>query len=306
MIGSVFIILISFSILWLFVWIWFFKGNKSSGEKAYKEGIKAFETGDYVKAKKILSKIKDIPDAKYNLGVAQLNLGEYEKAKECFEQILKTSPKNFDALFKLAEILQAEKNYDSALEKYNKAIIENSKNPECYLNISNIYCEKEDFNKALEVLEKANEIVPDNTQILFDIIKCKSKLANMEDEEECQKIMDEYTKLAERSDLPSEFHTSFAKVSAVCGDIEKTFENCQKAIALNSEDIEAYQLLGLVQLIMKDIEGAKNSLTIALNFQSNNKELHNIFSYVLCQTVSSCSLEKCRERYFKLIKKHLK
>lgn len=304
--GVIFAILILFSILWIFVWIWFFKGNKISSSNLYKVGNKAFENKDYKKAKKILSLITDSLEAKYKLGITHFNLGEYEQSRGCFEQILKNSPKNFDALFNLAKTLEAEKNITQALEFYNKALGENPKKIECYLSIGNLYQYQGDCVKAIETLEKALEFEPDNTNILFNIIKCKGELIDPENQEEYQKIIEEYINISDRSDLPLDFHFSFAKTYAKSGEIERSLEYCQKAIALNSEDIEAYQLLGLIQLLRQDVEGAKNSLAVALSFQPSNKETHNIFSYVLCQNVTSCTLNQCRENYYKLIKKHLK
>jgi len=309
LIGLIFLILIVFSIVWVLVWFWFFKPNETPGENFYKLADKAFESGDYKTAKELLLQIANInsnPDAKYKLGISFLKLKEYDDAKGCFEQLLKKSPKNLDFLSNLAQVFQLQKKYDEALDIYNKITSQTPKSEDGPVNIARVYYEKGDFSNALQALEKAKENSPDSSQILFSIIKCKSKMCNMDNDDECKQILDEYIKIANRNDLPAEFYTTIAKTYAMNGETDKTLEYCQRAISLNSEDIEAYQLLGLIQLIKDDIEGAKSNLTMALSFQPNNKESHNIFSYVLCQEVTSCSVAKCRENYYKLIKKHLK
>lgn len=308
MIGLIFIILIVFSVVWLFIWLWFFR-NGNAPRKS-KGAIKAFEHGNYKKAKELLLKTPDLEtnfENKYKLGLVHLKLDEYDEAKKCFEQVLKNSPKNFDALFNLAQVLQLQKKYTEALETYAKAAKENSKDIECSLNIGKIYYEQGDYNNALEVLEKTKEISPDNVQILFAIVKCKSELCDIENDAESQQIIDEYTKLVQSANLLKDFDISFAKVHAKIGNIDEAFQCCKNAIEKNAEDIEAYKLLGLIQLIQKDFSGAKNSLSIALNFQSNNPETHHLFSYLFCSHENGCALQRCRTKYYELLNKpHLK
>lgn len=309
MIGSIFIILLIFSAVWFLIWLWFFKSDSEPKVNFYKLGDKAFESGDYKNAKELFLQIANIAsnvEANRKLGISYLKLGEYDNAKACFEQIVKKSPKNIEAQISLAQILELQNKYDEALSIYNNIATISPKDPSGPVNIARIYSEKGDFAKAMETLEKAKKTLPDNSQILFSIIKCKSKLCNMENDNECQQIINEYAKIANRNDLPLEFNSAFAKAYAMKGDIEKALECSKKAIALNAEDVEAYQLLGLINLVKQDFDVAKSNLTVALNFQPNNKETHNIFSYVLCQSVTSCTLSKCRENYYNLIKKHLK
>jgi tetratricopeptide (TPR) repeat protein len=309
LIGSIFILLLIFSVVLFFIWRWFFDANKEPVENFYKLAQNAFESGDYKKAKDLFLKIKKIDsnmDAKYKLGITFLKLSEYQNAQECFEKVLKKQPQNIDVLSALAKVFRLKGDYNEAVNIYTKIVEKDSKNPEGLLNISQVYYEQNDYFKALEVLEKAKEKFSDNSNILFSIIKCNSKMKDMENDTECKEILEEYIKLSERKDLPPEFYTEIAKTYAMSGDSDNALEACQKAIALNSEDIHAYQILGLIQLIHQDLENAKTNLTIALNIQPSNKETHNVFSYLLCHQVDDCPLDKCRENYFELIKKHLK
>lgn len=291
------------------LWLWFFKEDKAPTENFYKQALKAFDAGDYKTAKELFLQISNLEsntDAKYKLGICCLKLKEYDEAKSYFEAVLKKVPKNSEALVHLAEVLQLQGNYDEAIELFNKLAKQDPKNPQNLINISNVYYDQSDFNKALETLEEANKKSPNDTKVLFSIVKCKNQLCDIENDEECKNILDEYIKLAENKDLPDEFNLAIAKAYAINGETDMAIEYCQKAISLKSEDMEAYQLLGLVQLIKLDFDKAKSNLTIALNFQPNNKETHNIFSYLFCKQVDDCPLQECREKYYKLVKKYLK
>lgn len=301
--------LIAFSTVWLCVWLWFFKTDNDPVDRHLREAEKAFEKGDYKKARDLLLKVKDLNSnttAKYKLGIAHLQLGEHEEAKICFEQIVKILPKNFDALANLAQTLQIQGKYDEALEAYAKAINENNKNIDCYLSVGRIYTEQQNFEKAIETFEKAKEVEPENVQVLFSISKCKIELCDVDDTEKYQQLIDECIKLSGSSDLPPDYDHSLAKVLAKSGDVDQALEYCKKAIEKNEKDVEAYKLLGLIQLINEDVAGAKNSLSMALNFQPKSLETHNIFSYLLCRQDDHCERNKCRQKYYKLVEKHLK
>ena len=105
-------------------------------------------------------------------------------------------------------------------------------------------------------------------------------MCNTDKDEDCQKVLQEYLSVAGRKDLPPEFYIEIAKAYALNGDIDNSLQNCKMAVQMKSEDTEAYQLLGLIALLKGDLEEAKNNLTIALHFQPDNQDTHNIFSYV--------------------------
>lgn len=309
MIGLIFVIIVVFSLVFFLIWLWFFKEDKKPVENFLKLALKAFEAGDYKKAKALFlqePKLNSNIDLKYKLGISYLKLGEYEEAKVCFEEILRKSPKNKEALNSLAQVLKLQGNYEEAIAIFEKLAKENPKQVDGDLNISSVYQVQGDFEKALSILEETNKKFPDNSKVLFEIAKCKSKMCDLENDEACKEMLEEFVKLSNRQDLPNEFHISIAKAYAINGEVEKSSESCQKAISLDSENMEAYQLLGLIQLVQQDFDKAKSNLTIALNFQPSNKETHNIFSYLFCKQVDDCPLQECREKYYKLVKKYLK
>lgn len=309
MIELVLIILIVFSIVWFLVWFWFFRNSSVDVEKIYLTGVNAFDALDFKKAKDVLLKIPNLdsnPDAKYKLGLAHFELGEYDNAKNIFEQILKVSPKSYDVLSDLARTLQLQGKMDQALENYLKIIKDNSSDINSYLAVAEIYNKNGDYDKAIEILEKAKEIVPQNAEVLFNILKNQSEVLDLDNQDNYELIINNYKSLIGNPDLPKEFDISIAKVFAQGGNMDGALQHCKKAIDTDDSDIDAYRLLGLIQLIQNDVAGAKNSLTMALNLQPSNVETHNIFSYLLCRQDEECEREKCRKKYYKLIEKYIK
>lgn len=305
--GLVILVFITFVIVLSVAWLWFFNLVKPQGDNFLKKGLKAFEKKDLLKAKELLNKSKKMtPEVLQKLGQSCFELGQYEEAQAHYEQLLINSPKNLEALSALAKILQIQGKSEEAIEVFEKNIAENGKDINSYLGLGDSHQALGDFQKALEILEKAKELQPENTEVLLSIAKCKSELFDPDNEEEAQKIIEEYKKIAELGNTPQDYEASIAKVYAKTGDIESAYDSCKKALELNDKDVESYRLLGLIQLINNDLEGAKNSLATALSFEKGDNETHNVFSYLLCLQVDDCTKGKCREKYFSLVKKHLK
>lgn len=309
--GLIFIILLLlvFSIVFFSVWLWFYKGDDFSIELSYFAGKSAFKSGNLKKAKEKLLKVKETkssPDVIKKLGIVHLNLKEFDEAKACFEQILKASPNDIDALTSLTQILQVQGRDEEALEIYNKLLSIDAKNVSYHINIANIYLKKGDNEKALETLLSAKEIAPDDKNVAFAITKLKSESCNVDDETGFNNLLDEYKQLSGEKNLPKDYDISIANLYAKNGEIDKAFNHCKKALEFNSEDVQASRLMGLIQLIKKDFAGAKNSLTAALNLQPSSKETHEIFSYLICNQDSGCERKKCRETYSKLVQRHIK
>ena len=309
MILLIFLILILFSSVFVGVWFWFYKNETLSCKDFYKQGMKAFKNKNYEKAKDLFSQAFSLDfkfeNVEYMLGVSLLSSGDCDNARKCFENILNSSPQNFNALFSMAQIMQKDKNYNEAEEFYNKALAENDKDSECYFNLGIISYKKQDYAKALELFEKTKELSPKNIQASSYITMCQGELCNFEREKFYKNIIKEYTKIAGRKDLPKEFGISLAKVYAKAGEANKALSACKKILASDSENVETYKLLGLIQLIKKDFTEAKNALSTAINLQPKDREVYEILSYLLCQQKDVCDRQKCREKYYEMVKKFL-
>lgn len=307
MIELIFIILIIFSIVFFLVWFWFFKNDQISNEKKYTAWQHAFDAGNYKKAKSIISQVSDFSinnDAKSKLGLTLIMMKEYDAAKTLFEEILKNSPSDTNALSHLAQIYRIQGRDAEALDLFTKILANNDKDVLALLNIGSIKIKQKCYTEALDVLEKAKITESENINVLFLITKCKGELCN--DPESCMQVIEEYKDLEERAISIDEYDISFAKLYAKAGKLDDALQYCKKALERNDADLEAYRLSGLIQLISNDLISAKNSLTMALNLQPGNVETHNIFSYLLCNQDSECEREACRLKYYNLIENYIK
>lgn len=295
--------------MFAFVWLWFFKPERESSNSLYKKGKKALAKKDYALAKDLFSQIflidPKFKDIEYLLGICLLELSEYDNAKICFENILKASPQNLHALLSMAQILQKQENDDTAQEFYNKALEEDNENPICYLNLGIIQYKKGDFSSALELFEKIKEKSSEYEQGLINIIMCQSQLCNFEDENECKKILEECTKLLKKKNLPKEFYNVLINLYARSGKIKEATALCKKVMTMDAENFEAYKILGLIQVIKKEFNEAKNTLSTAIHLQPKNQDLYEILSYIMCRQDDDSERQICRAKYYEIVKKFL-
>lgn len=309
MILIIFLILLLFSVLFAYIWLWFFKPEKASSKTLYKKGKKALKKQDYLAAKDLFSEIfliePNFQDVEYLLGICLQELGEYDNAKICFENILKNSPKNIQALLSMAQTLIKQEKDDEAQEFYNRVLEEDSENTICYLNLGLIQYRKQDYNAALEFFEKIKEKSEQYELAFIHIVMCKSQMCKFDDEKEYQNILNECTKLSKKKNLPKEFYNALINLYARAGKIKEAAALCKKVMMLDAENFEAYKILGLIQVIKKDFGEAKNTLSTAIHLQPKDEDLYEILSYIMCRQEDDSERQICREKYYEIVKKFI-
>lgn len=309
MIAIIVIILAIFIVALSAVWIWYVKNETSQQVDFYALATKAFEHGDFAKAEELLVRLLQSEpnsyEGRYLLGTTYMELGNYEKAKECFDKALKSSPTDQKALFNMAKVLEQQESYQEAKEFYQKAAAENPDNAEYSYGIGVVEFKQGNFKDAVAVFEKAVELNPDDGTAVFYLAKSRAEMCDYSSLENAQQVIEEYLKIAKTPNLPKEFDVSLALAYAKTGQIDKTLAACQRALETDSENVETYKILGLAQLIKRDLASAKNTLTTGLHLDPSNEELHDILSYVLCQQKNRCALQECRDKYKDAIGKFL-
>lgn len=144
-------ILILFSFLWLIIWAWFFRIPKETLIRIKDIGQKAFDKGDYKRAKELIVRaLKNGSNAKlkYQLAVCHLNLGEFSDAQKLFEELLAASPNNIDLMSKLAKALDKQRKNEEAIELNTKILEKDPKNLDSLISIAESYYKKDEPNKS--------------------------------------------------------------------------------------------------------------------------------------------------------------
>lgn len=302
--------LLIFSIAFASIWHWFFKNDIAVFEKFYEMGLDAFNSENYILAKNLFNKIPiaapQHKDAKFNLCICLLKLQEYAHAELELKQFTAEFPKNFDALLMLAQSLAAQGKNTEAEDLYNEILTAEEKALECVMGLALLKYDEKDFKSALKFFETAQGLnIEADPQLEFYIIRCKDELCDYENEEVGLEIIEKYMTIENAGLFSKEMNIILAKAYSKLGEVEEAEKHCKRAIMLEPKSAENYKLLSVIQLIKKDYETAKKTLTQGLKVQPDNEDMHDILSYAVCYQVENCNTNRCREKYQKLLSEFL-
>jgi tetratricopeptide (TPR) repeat protein len=160
--------------------------NSVDSEKAYKKALELDEDnedaltglamvysdlGDNKRATEVLGKVaQKNPSMRTLTALASTyeQMRDYKSAAETLRKALELSPGNADLKRALAQDLMFSDQLDQALKLYSELAVEDPKDYQSYLRMSQIYRQKRDFAKAHEASDKAKEIEPNNLEIRFN------------------------------------------------------------------------------------------------------------------------------------------
>ena len=276
-----------------------------NSENYYNKGLEAFEEGEFTKAKsyfeKALKKSDNPRDARYNLGLTYINLKEYKKALGCFDEILKESASDSDALFNQALTYQLMGDFEKAQAAYANILSKKPEDIDSNFNLGVINYEKTEYDVALEYFEKVKTIDPGYLNAQFGSVRCKDKLCDYDNSEKINEIFQEYTELMGKGFMDEDFQVAFARSYAKAGHINNALKICCQILTLNSDNPQALSLFGLIRLLKRDVEKAKKSIKKAIMLNPQNPENYNILSYVYAQEKNSEKSEIFKKKYEELI-----
>lgn len=307
-IGSITLNLIIFAAAFASIWHWFFKNDMSVFEKFYATGLEAFDSENYILAKNLFNKIPvkapQYKESKFNLCTCLLKMQEYSNAETELKEYTTTYTKDYNALLMLAQSLAGQGKNEEAEDLFNEILTANEKALECVMGLGFLKFDEKDFKSALKYFETAQGLnVEMSPELEFYIIRCKDELCDYENEEAGLEIIEKYMTIENSGLLPTEMSIVLAKAYSKLGEIEEAEKHCKRAIMLEPRSAENYKLLSVIQLIKKDYETAKKTLTQGLKVQPNNESMHEILSYAVCYQVENCNTNRCREKYQKLLSK---
>ena len=180
MIVIIFIILIIFVVALAAAWVWYIKSEMTKEPDLLSLAKAAFQKNDFKNAESFLVNFlvsqPNSEEGRQLLGTTYTELKNYEKAKGCFDKILKVSPKNSAALIGMAVMLENQQSYEESKEFYQKASQENPQNTKVYHNIGMLNFKQGNYQEAMEGFKKVLEADPDNLEAAFCITKCKTEI----------------------------------------------------------------------------------------------------------------------------------
>jgi len=179
------------------------------------------------------------PRAYYNLGVAYYESREYEKAIDSYQKAIALKPDYYEAYDNLGLIYNSLNKIDEAIALFKKSLIINPKNENAYINLSVSLKLKGDFTGSIDASQKAIEINPQSTEAYINLGKTYMTIKNF----------DEATKNFRKAiDLnPNSFEgwASLGNLYFTTMNYDKAIENYQEALKINPASALVQTNIGL-------------------------------------------------------------
>ena len=213
--------------------------------------------------------------------------GKLEEAKKIYSEIVKSSPKNQEAIkefsslnkkielnptqFQLDEVMQkySENSFHEALSKV-QILIQSFPNHPLLFNICGA-CQKAigSLDSAILSFEKAIDLKQDYAEAHYNLGVAYQNMNNLSDASECYRKA-----IAITPNYPAA-HMNLGVVFLRLEDYSSAIENLEWAIAFNPENAEAYNNLGSVYSELQQFELAKDKYKKAVSIQSNFAVAYN-------------------------------
>ena len=135
-------------------------------EDIFKSAVFHHSKKNFLKAKELYENLlKTNPK---NLAILQnyasllSQIRDYKKAEETFEKCLKIKPKDSLVLYNYGKLFHEQKIFDKAIELYKESSKTDPKNDMSLYNLGNIYSSLKQFDKSIEYFNKVIKINPSN------------------------------------------------------------------------------------------------------------------------------------------------
>ncbi|CAA6799575.1 MAG: Unknown protein [uncultured Aureispira sp.] len=208
----------------------------------YNKGIKAHNSGDYLKAiecyEKCLAINSQNKDAALNLGIAYYNTSltdfnkkEYDKCIQSCQKSLRYQPENAEAYYMIGTSQQIQKKYTEAIASYTQALKINNTSAKYYAARAWVYNDQNDRKARLADMKKAVEYEPKNAEYQFNCGKFKQNVSP----EEFKTAGKNYTKAIELKPDYAEAYTERAAFYMTFQEFKKALVDLKKAKELGAE-----------------------------------------------------------------------
>lgn len=200
-----------------------------------------------------LQKIIAVMKKHLDTGLALHQQGRLDEALSNYEKVLKTDPKNFDALHLKGVITHQRQDYAAAIELFNRAIEQKPRNALAYLNRGNTLKAMGDVKEAIANYRQAIAISPEYAEAYVNLGIALQEIEQVDQALNC------YRKAL---DLKPDFAEAFFALGNAlqnCGQTEAAVISLQEATRLRPDFAAAYCNLGN---LLKELSRFDEAVTI--------------------------------------------
>ena len=201
--------------------------------------------------------------------------GQLQRAEQIYQQVLKISPRNADALNLLGFLAYQVGRYEVAVTLITKAIEVDSHQHIFYINLGLVWQDQGELDKSIEAYHRAIEINPNDSDVY-------NNLGNtLQAQGELDKSIEAYHRAIEINPNDSDVYNNLGNALQTRGELDKSIEAYHKAIEINSKDARIYYNLGAAQKKQGELDNAIQTYQRAIEINSEDAEIYNSLGTIL-------------------------
>ena len=213
--------------------------------------------------------------ANLNEGLTFHQNGELQKARECYESVLKSQPRNFDALRFLATLFLQVGHYQESIELFNKAAVIKKTDASIFSNKGNALKELQRYDEALESYNKAIVLKPKFAEAF------SNRGITLQELNRLDEALESFDQAIQFKPDFAEAYSNKALVLHKLKRFLETLEYCDKAIALKPDYVEAHSNRGIALQDLNRFEEALQNFDTAIRLNPNYAIAHFNRGFVL-------------------------
>jgi tetratricopeptide (TPR) repeat protein len=225
--------------------------------------------------------------AQIGLGLLHLEQADYRGAKRCLNEARRLSPDNREVMAHLHLLSELETDprqradyflgvgsFDSAMEAFNEALLQNPNDFDMHLGIAFTYKELQQFDLAEKHIKKAFQYNPGSAQVNFAL----GWTYLMQDRPELAE--EEIIKAIRKNPYDGGFYVGLAYVyleRARAGEIieaDKLISATTRAAELDPHYPESYMILAEYYQLEENLAAARKAIESAVRISPNNQSAH--------------------------------
>lgn len=218
---------------------------------------------DYVKARKLvrndLKRLGTKDEYYMYLGLASIDAQDRIKN---YEKSLEANPQNLDAAINLANAYDEIKEFDKALDFYNKALEIDKNCALIYNNRGYTYYQKKDYEKALKDYDMALLLNPKLQIAIDNRVKLVTELEQLGD-------FDELIKNSNQQVNDYKYYFNLGMAEARLGKYDEAEAAYKKSIELNSDFAPVYLFFGILEHGRDNLNKAEEYYSKSISIDNN-------------------------------------
>jgi len=210
----------------------------------------------------------------FTLGNDYTKKKEYDKAIEAYQKAIEINPNNAWAYNNMGLCFYHKKEYDKAIEAYQKAIELDPNYARAYNNMGLCFYHKKEYDKAIEAYQKAIELDPNYAKAYNNMGLC------FYHKKEYDKAIKAYQKAIELVPNYARAYRHMGIINAYKKEYDKAIEAYQKAIELDPNYALAYDNIGNSYYEKKEYDKAIEVYQKAIELDPNYTRAYNSLAWL--------------------------